>query len=287
MQGTLYLALRTLYFMTLGIRYMLLSIVSFSLMHLCVKAIPDIPVTQTILLRSVFSIVFCLIAIKQANVASWGNNKPFLILRGLVGMLSLICFFYSIQMLPLGTAVTIGNLVPFFTLFLAFLFLKEKIPHLKWVFFAISFLGVFLMKGLDKDLSTPGIILGLLAALFTATAHFVVRKLRDTDATSVIMFYFPFITIPFMLPFAIQQWKVPDNREWLFLLLIGITTHVGQLFLTKAYKYEEVKNISYVYYLGIVLSFVYGIIFFGEFISWKSSVGVGLVILGMILNMLV
>jgi len=273
--------------MSIGIRYMLLSIVSFSLMHLCVKAIPDIPVSQTILVRSVFSIVFCLIAIKQAKVSVWGNNKTFLILRGLTGMFSLICFFYSIQMLPLGTAVTIGNLVPFFTLFLAFLFLQEKIPHLKWIFFGISFMGVFLMKGLDKNLSTIGIILGLCAAFFTATAHFVVRKLRDTDHTSVIMFYFPFITIPFMLPFAILQWQTPDARECLFLLLIGITTHVGQLFLTKAYKHEEVKNISYVYYLGIVLSFVYGIMFFGEFLSLKSSVGVGLVILGMILNMLV
>jgi drug/metabolite transporter (DMT)-like permease len=273
--------------MTLGIRYMLLSIVSFSLMHLCVKAIPAIPVTQTILLRSVFSIVFCYIAIKQARVSIWGNNKTFLILRGLVGMLSLICFFYSIQLLPLGTAVTIGNLVPFFTLFLAFLFLKEKIPSLKWLFFSISFCGVLLIKGLDKEVNTIGIVLGLLAAFFTSTAHFIVRKLRDTDDTSVIMFYFPFITIPFMLPFAFFQWKAPDAREWLFLVLIGITTHVGQLFLTKAYKYEEVKNISYVYYLGIVLSFIYGITFFGEFIGWKSSVGVGLVILGMVLNVFV
>ena len=272
--------------MSIGIRYMLLSIVSFSLMHLCVKAIPGIPVVQTIFLRSVFSIVFCYIAIKQAKVSIWGNNKPFLILRGLVGMFSLICFFYSIQMLPLGTAVTIGNLVPFFTLFLAFLFLKEKIPHIKWIFFGISFAGVLLMKGLDKDIPTLGIILGLCAAFFTATAHFVVRKLRDTDDTAVIMFYFPFITIPCMLPFIFTEWKTPDAQEWLFLVLIGITTHIGQLFLTKAYKNEEVKNISYVYYLGIVLSFIYGLAFFNEFISLKSSVGVGLVILGMVLNIL-
>lgn len=273
--------------MSTGIRYMLLSIVSFSLMHLCVKAIPEIPVVQTIFLRSIFSIVFCYIAIKQAKVSIWGNNKSFLILRGLVGMFSLVCFFYSIQMLPLGTAVTICNLVPFFTLFLAFLFLKEKIAHIKWLFFAISFTGVLLMKGLDKELPTLGIILGLCAAFFTATAHFVVSKLRDTDDTSVIMFYFPFVTIPCILPFIFTEWKTPDAREWLFLVLIGITTHIGQLFLTKAYKHEEVKNISYVYYLGIVLSFVYGLAFFGESISLKSSVGVGLVILGMILNMFV
>ena len=202
-------------------------------------------------------------------------------------MLSLICFFYSIQYLPLGTAVTIGNLVPFFTLFLAFVFLKEKIPFLKWIFFGISFAGVLLIKGLDKNINSLGILLGLFAALFTASAHFTVRRLRETDHTSVIMFYFPFVTIPFMLPLSVIQWKTPDSFEWLILLLIGITTHVGQLFLTKAYKHEEVKNISYVYYLGIVLSFVYGIFFFNEYISLQSCSGITLVILGMILNMLV
>jgi drug/metabolite transporter (DMT)-like permease len=272
--------------MSKGVRYMLFSIVSFSLMHLCVKAIPNIPVVQTILVRSAFSVVFCYIAIKQANVAFWGNNKPMLVLRGIVGMLSLICFFYSIQLLPLATAVTIGNLIPFFTLVLAFLFLHEKVPLLKWIYFGISFCGVLVIKGLDVDVNTLGIVLGLGAAFFTATAHFVVRKLRDTDHTAVIMFYFPLITIPFMLPFSILQWKTPDTREWMYLLFIGISTHIGQLFLTKAYKYEEVKNVSFVYYLGIVLSFFYAIFFFDEFISWESSIGIGLVVLGMILNIL-
>ncbi|MBC7450873.1 MAG: DMT family transporter [Cytophagales bacterium] len=272
--------------MTLGIRYMLISIVSFSIMHMCVKAIPDIPVFETILFRSVFSIIICLIVIKKEQISCWGNNKPMLLLRGFVGMSSLICFFYSIQLLPLATAVTIGNLVPFFTLIFASVFLSEKVPSLKWLFFAISFCGVLLIKGLDKDISGYGIALGLLAAFFTAMAHFVVRTLRDTDHTQVIMFYFPLVTIPFMLPLIFLYHKMPDAREWLFLVLIGISTHVGQLFLTKAYKYEEVKNISYVYYAGIVLSFVYGITFFGELISLKSSVGVGMVILGMVLNML-
>jgi len=273
--------------MSLGIRYMFISILAFSIMHLCVKAIPDIPVFETILVRSFFSIVVCLIVLKQKQISIWGNDKTFLVLRGIVGMLSLICFFYSIQLLPLGTAVTIGNLIPFFTLFLAWLFLKEKIASSKWLFFGISFCGVVLLKGLDKELSTLGLILGLLAALFTASAHFVVRKLRDSDHTQVIMFYFPLVTIPFMLPLAWIYWKTPDTREWVFLVLIGITTHIGQLFLTKAYKHEEVKNISYVYYAGIVLSFIYGISFFGEFITWQSSAGLGLVLLGMILNMIV
>jgi len=273
--------------MSTGIRYMFISVFCFSLMHLCVKAIPDIPVFETILVRSVFSIVICLIVLKKKQISLWGNNKAFLILRGIVGMLSLICFFYSIQLLPLGTAVTIGNLVPFFTLFLAWIFLKEKITSSKWLFFGISFCGVLLLKGLDKGLSTMGLLLGLLAALFTASAHFVVRKLRDSDHTQVIMFYFPLITIPFMLPLALIYWKTPDLRESLYLFLIGITTHIGQLFLTKAYKHEEVKNISYVYYAGIILSFIYGITFFGEFITWQSSIGLGLVLIGMILNMVI
>jgi drug/metabolite transporter (DMT)-like permease len=218
-------------------------------------------------------------------LSPWGNNKPWLFIRGLVGMFSLLSFFYAIKLLPLGTAVTIGNLVPLFTLLFAHLFLNEKVKLFSWLTFIISFAGVVLLKGLDPKVSSLGITMAVVAAFFTASAHFTVRQLRTTDHTQVIMFYFPLVTIPIILPFVMYYWQSPTITEWLYLLLIGIFTHIGQLFLTKAYQTEEVKNISYVYYLGVVLSFVYGILFFGEFVSTQSLIGIGLILLGVLFNL--
>jgi drug/metabolite transporter (DMT)-like permease len=267
-----------------GAKMMFLSIISFSLMHLCVKAIPNIPVHQIITFRSVFSILICVYTLQKNNIPFWGNNKPLLIVRGFVGVLSLFCFFYSIQHLPLATAVTISNLIPLFALILAALFLNEKITRLQWLFFLVSFTGVLLIKGFDDRINQIDFVIALCAAIFTACAHFSVRKLRETDHPMVIIFYFPFITILLVGPYTVINWLTPTFFEWSMLLLIGLFTHVGQVYLTNAYAKEEISGVTNIYYMGIILSLLYGYFFFGETYSLLSFVGMALIIGGILLN---
>lgn len=263
---------------------MFFSIVSFSLMHLCVKAIPSIPVHQLITFRSLFSIVICIYTLRKNNILFWGNNKPLLLARGLVGTLSLFCFFYSIQHLPLATAVTIANLIPLFALILAALFLKEKIAGLQWLFFFVSFLGVFIIKGFDSRIALEELGIALLAAFFTACAHFLVRKLRDTDHPAVIIFYFPLVTLSLVGPYTAFHWVSPDVFEWVMLILIGVFTHIGQVYLTHAYAKEEVSGVTAIYYFGIILSLCYGYLFFGEVYDYVSFAGMLLILVGILLN---
>ncbi len=268
-----------------GAKMMFFSIVSFSLMHLCVKAIPGIPVHQIISVRSVFSILICLYTLKQNKIPMWGNNKPLLILRGLIGAFSLFCFFYSIQHLPLATAVTISNLIPLFALTLAAFFLKEKISGFQWFFFMLSFAGVALIKGFDDRIQLNDLLIALCAAFFTACAHFSVRRLRDFDHPSVIIFYFPLVTIPLVLPYTVFHWVMPNLFEASMLFLIGLFTHIGQVYLTHAYAKEEVSGVTNIYYIGIILSLFYGYLFFDETYTWLSIAGMCLIVSGIMLNM--
>jgi drug/metabolite transporter (DMT)-like permease len=267
-----------------GAKLMFFSIVSFSLMHLCVKAIPNIPVHQIITFRSVFSIIICFYTLRKNNIPFWGNNKPLLILRGLVGALSLFCFFYSIQQLPLATAVTISNLIPLFALVLAALFLKEKIAGFQWLFFLLSFAGVLLIKGFDHRITLINLSIALSAAFFTACAHFLVRKLRSHDHPLVIIFYFPLVTLPLVAPYTVTHWVSPDLFEWSLLLLIGLFTHIGQVYLTHAYANEEVAGVTNIYYIGIILSLFYGYVFFNETYTFTSLAGIVIIIAGILLN---
>ncbi len=263
-----------------GVKFMFFSIVAFSFMHLCVKAIPNIPVHQIITLRSVFSISVCIYTLRKNNIPFWGNNKPLLILRGLVGALSLFCFFYSIKNLPLATAVTISNLIPIFALTLSAVFLKEKIKGYQWLFFFVSFAGVCVIKGFDNRVSSFDLVIALVAAFFTACAHFTVRKLRDFDHPMVIVFYFPLVTIPLIAPYTFTHWVQPDWFEWGILFLIGLFTHVGQVYLTEAYKNEEVSGVTFIYYIGIVLALGYGYFIFGETYNFQTALGIFLIISG-------
>jgi drug/metabolite transporter (DMT)-like permease len=268
-----------------GALFMLAAMTAISLMHLTVKFLSHIPVWQIILCRSVISISACIPVFFRIKISPMGENKFLLLLRGISGMAGLVCFFYSIHHMPLSTAIITGNLMPFFTLFMAAVFLNEKVKPGQWICFLISFTGILIIKGFDTDISLFDFIIALAGAFFAGVAHFLVRKLKSTDHTAVIMFYLPLVTIPVAIFFTEGVWVKPSSSDWVILLVNGILTHLGQLFLTKAYKEEEVNAVSGIYFLGIVFAVFSGVIMFGEVLTVTSVAGMLMVILGLFINL--
>ncbi|MCS6824036.1 MAG: DMT family transporter [Cytophagaceae bacterium] len=265
-------------------QYMFISIFAFSIMHLCVKAIPSVPLHQIITIRSAISLIFCIYMLNTSGINPWGINKVLLMLRAMVGILSLFAFFYSVQHLPLGVAITISNLIPLFTLTMAALFLKEKIRIHHIFFFLICFAGVLLIKGFNSDIDYIDFLICLSGSFFAACAHFLVRKLRDSEHTEVIIFYFPMVALLIVGPYTLLHWYEPDWQDGLLLCVIGLTTHIGQVYLTRAYEYEEVSGVTNVYFAGIVLSVVYGYIFFDEKLPLQTWLGIILISGGIYLS---
>jgi drug/metabolite transporter (DMT)-like permease len=269
-----------------GAGYMLMSLLSFSVMHLLVKFISNIPVPEVIFFRSLIALILSYAMVRRAGISPWGTHKVLLICRGLAGVTSLLAFFFAIQHMPLATVVTITNLVPFFAMLLSVLFVGEKIASRQWLLVSMAFVGVYMIKGFDPRVNTMYLLVALLAAFFTALAHFLVRTLRDTDHEEVIIFYFPLVSIPIVLGPMLYYWVMPTWSEALFLLAIGLVSQVGQIFLTRAYRYEEIGKIAGLYYIGLLLALGYGYFFFNETFNTMTLVGMGLVLVGAVLSVM-
>lgn len=268
-----------------GIQYMLLASVFFALMNLCVKALgKSIPATEIIIFRSIVALFVTYFILKKQKISPWGNNRKLLILRGLAGTGGLLFYFYTLQRMPLASAVTIQYLSPIFTIFFAIFILKEKTKLLQWSFFLLAFIGVAFIKGFDSRISNQLLIIGICAAMFSGLAYNFVRKLKDYDHPLVVVFYFPLVSIPIILPFAISNWVMPNCQELFLLVLIGILTQVAQVYMTKAYQLEKVNQVSSIRYLGVVYALSFGFFFFNETYTWLSLLGMLLVISGILLN---
>jgi drug/metabolite transporter (DMT)-like permease len=114
----------------------------FSLMNVSVKLIPHIPAIEIIFFRSVFSLIITYLLIKKAGVPLFGTNRKLLVLRGIVGSIGLIAFFYNLQTIPLASAVTINYLAPIFTTILGIFIVKGKSSN-----HAICIFWYFLYRG--------------------------------------------------------------------------------------------------------------------------------------------
>ena len=110
---------------------MIISSFAFSLMHLCIKSLPNIPVFELVFFRSFISLLISFTSLKSKNIPIFGVNKKILLIRGFIGSIALTLFFLTLQNIPLASAVTIQYLSPIFTALFAIWILKERMKKLQ------------------------------------------------------------------------------------------------------------------------------------------------------------
>ena len=271
--------------LTKGVLYMLFAVFCFALMNLIVKFLNDIPAMEIILFRSAVSFVICVVGLRMQNVKGLGTNKKVLFLRGLFGGTALFLFFTTIQNMPLASAITLHYLAPIFTAIIAWLILGERLVLLQWLFFLISFVGVTMVKGFDERVDTLYFIMGIVSAFLSGCAYNCIRKLKTSEHPLMVILYFPLVTLPIASLYCIfYEWKMPMGWDWLNLLLVGLLTQIAQFYMTKAYQIEEAARVASVSYTGIIYALGFGFLFFQETFNIYVFIGIGLMLLGVILN---
>ncbi|MCB0481056.1 MAG: DMT family transporter [Flavobacteriales bacterium] len=265
---------------------MLISVLGFAFMQLCVKFLMHIPTTELILFRSFVSVALSGIMIWREGISPFGNNKKFLILRGLFGTIALTLYFYTLQNLPISTAAILQYLSPIFTALFGIWLLKEPMKPLRWVFFAISILGVIVVKGFNPDLTTVYMLAGIASAVFAGLAYNCIRILRNTDQPVVIVLYFPLVAIPIMAVLSYSNWVWPERSDWVMIVLMGVFTQIGQIYMTKALHIEKANVVTSLKYTGIFYALAFDYLIFAVRYEWMTFVGIGLVLTGVLFNVI-
>jgi|SRR5690606_5987186 drug/metabolite transporter (DMT)-like permease len=264
---------------------MLMAGFFFAIMNVCVKFVSHLPTLEVVLFRSIFSFVVTYYYLRKNNIPPLGNNIPVLTLRGIAGCLGLIGSFYTLQHIPLASAVTINYLSPFFTAILGIFIVKQSVRPVQFLYFALAIAGVFLLKGFDFRISTLDVIIGLSAALFAGIAYNMIARSKGNEHPLVVIFYFPLLTIPVVGIYTLFDWKTPIGIDWLYLLLIGICTQVAQYYMTLSYQSANLAKVASLNYLGVLYALGFGYIFYQETFNTMSLIGILVILIGVFLNL--
>lgn len=277
----------------LGVWYMVISALGFALMAACVKSVSTygIPVLEIVAARAIVSAVISYLDIKRKKISLWGNNKPWLVARGAVGALALIFVYYAVTTLPLAEATILQYVHPVFTALLAVIFLKETVQRSTLVCIVVSLIGLGVMvapniQHNDMPYSWLSIGAGLLGAFGSAVAYVIVKKLTKTEDSSVIIFYFPFVSLPIAIALLGSDFVMPTLPVLGLLLLVGIFTQVGQVGLTKALQSADANKVTAYAYVQVVFSVLIGWLWFSETPVITTLIGGGLVVSGALINVL-
>ncbi len=262
-------------------------------MTVCVKQLGSrIPIAQILLVRALISLSITHVLLNKAGISPWGKNRGLLLTRGLLGTCALLCFFFSISKLPLGSATVLQYTYPTFTAISGWVFLHEKAGNQIILAVVIGWLGVLMVSkpewltGLDDSLPTIPLIIALTGALLTSLAYICVRKLSKMNEHSlVIIYYFPLISIPISLYLIKGSFILPTAKEWVWLIAIGLLTQLGQVWITKGLKLITAAKASAINYVQVIFATIWGYIIFHEPLDQWTIWGGLLVLCGTLISL--
>ncbi len=263
---------------------MLLATLFFSGMNVCVKMLPRIPTHEIVFFRAVGMGLICWWALQRAEISLRGEHPRDLFLRGFFGTGGLVAYFFTLKHIGFAPAVTLQYLNPIFSSVLAIFILQERVLWFQWLFFGLSCMGVWLVKGFSSQIAPLYLFTGVLSAFFAGLAYNYVRKLRGRDHPLVVVFYFSCVTLVCVGPYTLFHWIWPTLTEWALLGLIGALTYVAQVLMTRAYQSERMSIVSNLNYLGLVYALLLGYFVFHESVSWVALSGMLLIVCGVILG---
>jgi drug/metabolite transporter (DMT)-like permease len=273
-------------FLTEGVRAMFLSTLAFALANICVKFVTHLPVMEIVFFRCLVGVSFSYAGLKRANADWRGSNRKMLLMRGLFGTTALVLFFLTLQKIPLASAMTIQYLSPIFTTIIAIFFLKENVKYLQWLFYATAFAGVLLIERFDTRVSLFYLALGIFSAFCSGVAYNLVRSLREREHPLTVVMHFQLVGLIAGFVSLFFDWKTPVGFDWLYLILIGIASQLGQIFLTSAFQKEKASGIAIIVYTGLIYGILTGWFVFGERQTLESLLGMFLVVCGVVLSVI-
>ena len=240
--------------------------------------------------KSIYYMIFSVIAFTIPLIITYkipvlGTHKKLLLLRGFLGVISLIFFFQSLKYLSVGTAVSLRYTSPIFATVFALIFLKENIKPIQWLFFLIAFIGVLIIKGFGNDINYLGLIFVIFSSISLGLVLVIIRKIGKREHPLVIINYFMVMAFFFGGFMSIYNWKNPNVNQWLLLLSLGLFGYIGQLYMTKAFQANETNLVAPLKYLEIVFTIIIGVFWFQEIYNLYTVLGIILILVGLIYNL--
>lgn len=212
-----------------------------------------------------------------------GNLRPvhpwWSALRTVASVVTGFSAFYAFSVLPLAQTYAILFAAPMLITILSIPILKEKVGLHRWGAVVVGLVGVMVvLRPGTSDLSL-GHLAALAAAVGSATASVVVRKIGKDERSAVLMLYpmvSNFVVMACILPFVYR----PMPLEHLGLMgVIALFGFIAGLITIIAYRAGDAAIVAPMQYSQILWAAGYGILFFDETPDLLTLVGASIIIL--------
>jgi drug/metabolite transporter (DMT)-like permease len=267
---------------------MVMATLLFATMGVCVKLASEFyAASEIVMYRGLVGMVAMALLTRRQGISLATKVPGMHVWRSISGVTSLCLWFYAIGKLPLATAMTLNYMssvwMALFLLGGAVLMGAQKLDWRLMASVLLGFVGVALIlrPTVDEQQLWHGLA-GLLSGMLAAMAYLQVTALgRAGEPELRVVFYFSVGgAIAGALVTAVTEGGLQHHTLWgaALLLAVGVLATAAQVCLTRAYAIGRPLVNACLQYLGIVFSFLYGMLLFKDPLTWLAGIGMLLII---------
>jgi len=196
------------------------------------------------------------------------------LLRGLFGITMLASFIYGVRHLTLSQAYSLYLTAPLMMTALSVPIFKERVALRRWLAILGGLGGVLVIlkpwdAGAYSLLPAAAVVL---ATLCYALSALTVRSLARTNSRTSLVFWYLLLVGIGSGALAMREWLPLQPHDWWWLVAIGITGTLGQLWITEAFSRAPPSVVGPFEYTALLWAF--GI----DRVVWSTSPSPHLVI---------
>ena len=266
---------------TKGILLMVLAMFFISIMAVGTKWVgSSYPVLQIVFIRNIFvlALVLCMVWRKGGINSLVVQNRKGIALRALFQFGAAYFIATTIIFLPLADAESLFFAAPLIIAFLSPHILGENVGWRRKSAIFCGFIGVIIMLRPTPDLIQPLAFFGVAAAVFIALRDIWTRKLRQGETANAIMFWSELGVLIGSFPLALYFWQPLMTNDLAIMAFAGIFLGAAQFTMALAFITAEAATVAPFRYTVIILTTLFGYLFFGDIPDIFVIVGVAIVI---------
>jgi transporter family protein len=222
-----------------------------------------------------------------------GKALLFLILSGFATGASWLCYFKALQIGDVNKVTPIDKSSTILTMILAFILLGEKITLIKGIAILLIGSGTYLMVHKKNVKETTGdsvksnlwLVYAFGAAIFASLTAVLgkvgiegIESNLGTAIRTIVVLIMAWLIV--FLTKKERMIKDIDQKSWLFLILSGFATGGSWLCYYRALQLGPASVVVPIDKLSIVFTIAFSYFFLNEKLTWKSTVGLGLIVTG-------
>jgi drug/metabolite transporter (DMT)-like permease len=206
------------------------------------------------------------------------------ILRNLAHFGGQFGWFYGLALIPMAEVFAIEFTVPVWTALLAAVILRERLTPSRIAAIGLGIAGMLIILRPGVSVVSPAALAVLGGAVCYALSHTLTRRLVQTDAPIMILFYMTLVQLPLGLLPALGDWTAPTPGMWPWLLAVGAAALSGHYCMARAFALADATVVVPMDFLRLPMIALVGRLLYGEAIDAFVLGGALVMLAGNIVN---